>query len=136
MSCGKRIAKYMTQIVSSWLAGLYDNDRAVTRTARESLQQVFNSEEKLKSLWRLYRSSILEYAHNAIEKESIYTLSDERTSSPDDASAKYARVVGAAISMVANVIGQFQCFTRLKLELTRIHRWRFPVGSYKKEGQS
>ncbi len=95
----------MSSIVSSWLAGLYDNDRAVTRTARESLRQVFTSEEKLKSLWRIYQSSILRYAEEAVLKETVYTLSDERTTSPDDASAKYARVAGAAISMVANIIG-------------------------------
>lgn len=109
MSCGKRIAKYMPQIVGSWLAGLYDNDRAVTRDARESLKQVFTSEEKLKSLWRVYQSSIIEYAEDAVEKETFYTLSDERTTSPDDASSKYARVIGAAISMVATVIGKYQC---------------------------
>lgn len=108
MSCGKRIAKYMPQIISSWLAGLYDNDRSVTRSARESLRQVFTSEEKLKSLWRVYQSSIIGYAEDAVEKETVYTLSDERATSPDDASAKYARVIGAAISMVATVIGMCQ----------------------------
>lgn len=109
MSCGKRIAKHMPQIVSSWLAGLYDNDKSVTRSARESLRRVFTSEEKLKSLWRVYQSSIVGYAGDAIEKETVYTLSDERATSPDDASAKYARVIGAAISMVATVIGKRQC---------------------------
>lgn len=95
----------MTQVVSPWLAGLYDNDKSVTRAARDSLRQVFVSEMKLKSLWRVYQSSVLEYADDALTKETIYTLSDERTTSPDDASAKYARVIAAAISMVANVIG-------------------------------
>lgn len=109
VSCGKRIAKYMPQIVGSWLAGLYDNDRSVIRNARESLKQVFTSEEKLNSLWRVYQSSIIEYAEDAVEKETVYTLSDERTTSPDDASSKYARVIGAAISMVATVIGKYQC---------------------------
>ncbi|MCJ1260822.1 hypothetical protein MMC22_000685 [Lobaria immixta] len=102
VSCGKRIAKSMPQIVSSWLAGLYDNDRSVTRSTRESLRQVFTSEEKLKSLWRVYQSSIVGYAEDAVEKETVNTLSDERSTSPDDASAKYARVVGAAISMCAD----------------------------------
>lgn len=95
----------MPSIVSSWLAGLYDNDKVVVRTARDSLARVFTSEEKLKSLWRIYQSSILEYAENVVSKETVFTLSDERTASPDDASAKYARAAGSAISMVANIIG-------------------------------
>lgn len=99
----------MPQVASSWLAGLYDNDRSVTRSARESLKRVFTSEEKFKSLWRVYQSSIVGYAEDVVEKETVYTLSDERNTSPDDASAKYARVVGAAISMVATVIGKCPC---------------------------
>ena len=97
----------MTQVVGAWLAGLYDNDRSVIRAARDSLRQVFVSETKLKSLWRVYQPSILAFAEDAVTKETTYTLSDERTTSPDDASAKYARVIAAAISMVANVIGQW-----------------------------
>lgn len=100
----------MPSIVSSWLAGLYDNDKVVVRTARDSLARVFTSEEKLKSLWRIYQSSILEYAENVVSKETVFTLSDERTTSPDDASAKYARAAGSAISMVANIIGVSEDF--------------------------
>lgn len=89
-----------------WLAGLYDTDRSVTRAAQDSLKETFPSEEKLANLWRLYKSSIIEYSYGAITKESIYTLSDERTTSPDDAIAKHARVIGAAILLVARVIGK------------------------------
>lgn len=100
----------MPSIVSSWLAGLYDNDKVVVRTTRDSLTRVFTSEVKLTILWRIYQSPILEYAENVVSKETVFTLSDERTTSPDDASAKYARTAGAAISMVANIIGLSEKF--------------------------
>ena len=91
-----------------WLAGLYDTDRSVTRAAQESLKQAFPSEEKIISLWRLYRSSIVEFCLDAITKETVYTLSDERTTSPDDALAKHARVVGASVLVVTNIIDSYQ----------------------------
>ena len=96
----------MPKIIGPWLAGLYDNDRSVSRAAQESLRQVFASEEKLLNLWRLYQASIVAYSLDAITKETVYTLSDERTTSPDDAFAKHARVLATGILLVTHLIGQ------------------------------
>jgi len=98
------MAKHMPTTVAFWLAGLYDNDKSVSRAANEAFQKIFISEEKRKNVWRLYQSSILEYAQDVIVKETANTLSDERTISPDDASAKYSRIVGAVIMMVNNLL--------------------------------
>ena len=95
----------MPTIVSAWLAGQYDNDKSVGRAAQESFKRVFATEEKMKNVWKVYQSSILEYTRDVILKESDYTLSDERTTSPDDASAKYSGVAGAAVVMVTNLLG-------------------------------
>lgn len=95
----------MPQIVGSWLAGSYDNDKPVARAAYESLKQVFASEEKMNGVWRVYQTAILEYATDIIMNETIHSLSDERTTSPDDASGKYSRVIGSAILLVMNAIG-------------------------------
>ncbi|KAL6715189.1 hypothetical protein ACLMJK_007453 [Lecanora helva] len=103
-SCGKRMARHMPAIVASWLAGLYDNDKSVNRAAHESFNQVFSSEEKRVNVWRLYQSSILDYSTNVVAKETASSLSDERTVSPDDSSAKYSRVVGAATMMVTSLL--------------------------------
>lgn len=94
----------MPTVVASWLAGLYDNDKSVSRAANDSFHTIFNSEEKRKNVWRLYQSAILTYAHDVIVKETTNTLSDERTVSPDDAYAKYSRVVGAVIMMVKKLL--------------------------------
>ena len=107
LSYGKRVARHLPTIVGPWLAGLYDVDRSVTRAAQESLEQVFPSVEKRSNLWRLYRPSIIAFCSDAITKESVYTLSDERTTSPDDALAKHARVVGASILVVINMIENY-----------------------------
>lgn len=96
----------MPKIIGPWLAGLYDNDRSVSRAAQESLKQVFPSEEKLSNLWRLYLASIIVYSLDAITKETVNTLSDERTTSPDDAAAKHTRVLATALSLVTHIIGQ------------------------------
>ena len=92
--------------MAPWLAGQYDNDKSVSRAANESFDSVFRSEEKKSSVWHLYQVSILEFARDVVVKETISTLSDERTVSPDDASAKYARVVGASIMALSDLIGK------------------------------
>lgn len=98
------MARHMPVVAASWVAGQYDNDKSVSRAANESFHRVFSSEEKQKNVWRLYQLSILEYARDVIAKETKNTLSDERTTSVDDASAKYSRVVGASIMMVTNLM--------------------------------
>lgn len=103
---GKRIAKYLQQVIGSWLAGLYDNDKSAGRAALDAFKQVFPSEEKMKNVWGVYLSSIMQFALDTITKESPSTLSDERTATPDDSAAKYSRVVGTILCMVTNAIGK------------------------------
>ena len=98
----------MPKLVGAWLAGLYDNDRPVAKATRDSLKNVFPTEEKIRSIWKVYQSAILEYSRDAILRETIQSLSDERTVSPDDAEAKYARVVGTCISVVTNMLGKYR----------------------------
>ena len=117
LSCGKRIAKHMPAIISSWIAGLYDNDKTVSRAANESFNHAFSSEEKQKNVWRVYLSSILEYCQDIIVKETPGTLSDERTTSPDDASAKYSRVVGTALLVVTNLLGSCRSSCSMRTEV-------------------
>ena len=95
----------MPTVAPSWLAGLYDNDKSVSRAAEESFLLVFPSEEKRTNVWRAYSSYILEYSRSVIVKETVATLSDERAMSPDDASAKYSRVVGTALMLVKTLLG-------------------------------
>jgi hypothetical protein len=104
-SSGKRIAKYMPLSVGALLAGLQDNDRVVSRAAQSAFQKIFPSDGKQKAVWRFYQRHIIEYCADAVLKETVNTLSDERTTRPDDAESKYACVTGSAILTVANVLG-------------------------------
>ena len=95
----------MPQLVGAWLAGIYDNDKSVSRAAQESFKLVFPSEGKYKNVWRVYQSDIIQFSKNIVDKETTYSLSDERTTSPDDALSKYMRTLGAAITMIMSLIG-------------------------------
>ena len=97
----------MPTLVGPWLAGLYDSDATVSRATAESLVKVFKAEEKLKNIWKLYESTILEYCNNIISNETVYSLSDERSVSPDDAEAKYARVMATAVMCATRLICVF-----------------------------
>ncbi|KAH5107178.1 E3 ubiquitin protein ligase listerin [Parastagonospora nodorum] len=103
-SAGKRIAKHMPQSVAAWLCGLYDSDRSVVEATQSSLRQVFNTPEKIQNIRKAYQQPILEYCRDAIDKESTATLSDERNVTPDDAEAKYSRVISACISLLGSLL--------------------------------
>ncbi|KAF1963832.1 hypothetical protein CC80DRAFT_398192 [Byssothecium circinans] len=103
-AAGKRIAKYMPSSVGAWLCGLYDSDRSVADATQGSLRQVFNTAEKIQNIRKAYQQPILEYCRDAIDKETELTLSDERTVSPDDAMAKYSRVISACIALLGSLL--------------------------------
>lgn len=116
-SAGKRVAKHMPRTVGAWLSGLYDSDRSVVEAAQSSLRQVFNTPEKIQSIRKAYQQPILEYCRDALDKENPLTLSDERTVSPDDAQAKYSRVVSACIALVGSLISNLKPEELAKLHL-------------------
>lgn len=96
----------MPNSIGAWLSGLHDNDKLARRGAHDAFVKVFPTDDKQKTVWRFYQSSILEYCKNAILEETAATLSDERTTSPDDAEGKYARVAGTAMLTIANAMGE------------------------------
>ena len=113
---GKRIAKSLPRSIGAWICGQYDNDRGVARSASDALKQVFPSEEKLANVWRVYLPNILEFCRDAITKESVQTLSDERITSPDEAAGKYARVISTSVSALQHVLSKY---TKLKVPFPR-----------------
>ena len=97
----------MPQISGAWLTGIYDNDKSVSRAAQESFKRVFPTEEKYNNVWRIFQSELVRWCKNIVENETANTLSDERTTSPDDATMKYARTSGAALMLITNLIGGY-----------------------------
>jgi len=101
---GERFAAYQDQIVGCWLAGLYDTDRQVSQAAGESLRKVYDSQIKIRQLWKDYQKPILDYWVNSILHERPETLSDVRNSTPADMEAKYARVVSGGLLSIGHLI--------------------------------
>lgn len=105
---GKRFAKHMPKSVGAWLCGLYDSDRSVVDSTQNALRQVFNTPEKIQSIRRAYQQPLLGYCRDAIDRETPQTLSDERTVSPDDAEAKFSRVISACISLLGSLLANLK----------------------------
>ncbi|OAG36507.1 hypothetical protein AYO21_09314 [Fonsecaea monophora] len=101
---GKRIAPHLPKVIGAWLSGCYDNDKLVARTAQESVAAVFATEDKRRALWKVYRNALLQYANDAILVQTPQTLSDERSTTPDDSEAKFVRVAGNAMQMLSQTI--------------------------------
>ncbi|CAG8923018.1 unnamed protein product [Penicillium salamii] len=102
---GKRIVPKLPKVIGAWIAGIYDNDKIVHRSALESFTKVFSTDQKRNNVWKIYQCSILDFVDDVILHQSPLTLSDERTVKRDDAEGKYARVVGAAIMLFNRVLG-------------------------------
>jgi hypothetical protein len=100
--------KQMPKIVGAWLAGTWDNDRLVSSAAHGSIKDVFGTEKKRHDLLIKCGRPILEYSQNAIFRETVQTLSDERVVSPDDAMAKYARVVSTSVCVITHMLCESQ----------------------------
>lgn len=102
--CGKRVAKYLTQLSGPWLAGVFDTDRAAGKAASDSLSTVFPTQDKVNNLRKTFQESILQYCKDALLNETVQTLSDERAVSADDAETTHARVVATSIAVISSLM--------------------------------
>lgn len=90
-------------LVGAWLAGLFDRDRVVARAANDGLSSFLTTPEKTNGFWKKCQSQILTFASEAIQ-ETADTLSDDRSTTKEDADAKYFRVINASLSLVLNLL--------------------------------
>ncbi|KAL7811334.1 hypothetical protein V8C26DRAFT_408781 [Trichoderma gracile] len=102
-SARRRAERHIPKVVGAWLAGLYDRDRGVARAANDGLSSLINAPDKVAAFWRKCQTQILDYAIDAI-RETPDTLSDDRSTTKDDAEAKYIRVVAASLSLVLSLL--------------------------------
>ena len=103
-AAGKRIARFMPKICPPWLAGLYENDKIVSKAAQEALSTVFPTTEKLLGVRKAYQQSLIQFCMDVVYNESVDSLSDARTVSRDDAEAKYARTVATSICLLQDLL--------------------------------
>lgn len=102
-SARKRMERHIPKVVGAWLAGLYDRDRAVARAASDGLGSFLTSPEKADAFWKKCQPQILAFALEAIQ-ETEDSLSDERSTTKEDAEAKYFRVINASLSLILRLL--------------------------------
>ncbi|PNY23114.1 E3 ubiquitin-protein ligase listerin [Tolypocladium capitatum] len=102
-SARKRMERHIPKVVGAWLSGLYDRDRVVARAANDGLSSFLTTPEKVSAFWSKCQAQILDYAAEAA-RETQDTLSDERTTTAEDAEAKYFRVITASLSLVLGLV--------------------------------
>lgn len=102
-SARKRMEKSLPKVAAAWLAGTFDGDKSVARTASQGLSTFLNTEEKVLIFWKKCQLQILQYANEAI-LETPNTLSDARSTKPEDADAKYYRVISGSFSLILGLL--------------------------------
>ncbi|KAI1481951.1 Zfp294 protein [Daldinia eschscholtzii] len=99
----KRTERHVPKIVGTWLAGTFDRDKVVSRAAADGLSSFLTTPEKVVQFWKRCQPQILDYASGAI-RETAETLSDERSTSADDAESKSYRVLGSSLALVLGLL--------------------------------
>ncbi|KAF3767126.1 hypothetical protein M406DRAFT_61149 [Cryphonectria parasitica EP155] len=102
-SARKRMEKRIPKVAGTWLVGSFDRDKPVARATTQGLSAVFTTEEKVTQFWKKCQLQILQYATEAIT-ETPDTLSDERSTKPEDAEAKYYRAIAGGLSLVLGLL--------------------------------
>lgn len=107
---GKRITPLLPQIVTSWLAGLFDADRNVTKTVSDSLDAIFPSSEKKTKMWKNFQPAIVQFCIDTAFRETSSSLSDEKSTTPEDSEDMYVRVTSSHVYLLAAMISQLDLF--------------------------
>lgn len=101
---GKKAARYMPDVVGSWVIGCYEPDRSVSKAATDSFVKVFATQDKQDNVNKVFQSAILEFCQQVLVGESARSLSDERTTKTEDAEAKYYRVVASSLATLSALL--------------------------------
>jgi len=106
-SARRRMEKRIPAVVGAWLAGTFDRDRGASRTASDGLFSLVNTPDKVLRFWKQCQAQILDYATAAI-LETPSSLDDDRSTSKDDAEAKYYRVISGSLSLVLGLLQKLE----------------------------
>ncbi|KKA30082.1 hypothetical protein TD95_004567 [Thielaviopsis punctulata] len=102
-STRKRMEKHFLTIFPVWYAGRFDSSTAVGRAVTTGQSTFIPSPEKKAFFLTRCQAQVLRFSIDAL-KETADTLSDERSTTPEDAEAKYYRVINAAIMLVDTLL--------------------------------
>ncbi|CDR47087.1 CYFA0S28e00496g1_1 [Cyberlindnera fabianii] len=104
-SLQKSYVKYLKDTIPVLLSGTYDLDTSVCNSTVKNISRAFNDDQtKINNLWIIFQNEILNFADQALNKETVDTISDDRFVPHDEAELKYLRLINATISMVSHMI--------------------------------
>lgn len=101
---GKRVSKFLKELIPMLLSGLFDVDTAVGRSCSDSLLNCFKDSNKVNSLWKLFTSEILNFIKQVIIVETAKSISDERYYTKEDISLRYNQLLIASIRTLTKLI--------------------------------
>ncbi|PHH56078.1 E3 ubiquitin-protein ligase listerin [Ceratocystis fimbriata CBS 114723] len=102
-SARKRMEKRFPKFFPVWLAGRFDSSNPVHKAASRGHASFIPTQEKMTLMLGKCQEMVLRYAADCLQ-ETKDSLSDERSTKPEDAEAKYCRVISASLSLVAFLI--------------------------------
>ncbi|KAI0998676.1 hypothetical protein K3495_g9521 [Podosphaera aphanis] len=104
LSClQKRMSRYVSKFVGSWLSGQFDRDRMVASNVSNAINSFLQTDNKRVAFYARHQTAALKYAYDALQ-ETPETLSDERAISREEMRLKYFTVLGSSISLVVELL--------------------------------
>ncbi|KAI9307130.1 hypothetical protein BJ944DRAFT_247631 [Cunninghamella echinulata] len=110
----KKLAPYLKEFIGPWLISMFDQSKDVAKASKISFESIF-SEEKRQEVLKFCQKNILEYVTEMLLNKTVETLSDARYVSPEDMTAKYARVMASCIYAITYLIDSLSEDERMKL---------------------
>ncbi|KAK9450689.1 uncharacterized protein V1518DRAFT_447605 [Limtongia smithiae] len=100
----RQSARYLKDVIGTWIGGIYDNDKVVSRTAVMSFESVFTAPEKQKQVFNTFHSQLLDYVKAALSTKHEYSGSDEKYFSETDIELKISREIARGVLLFSYLL--------------------------------
>ncbi|CCC69058.1 hypothetical protein NCAS_0C00680 [Naumovozyma castellii] len=102
---GKKISKFLKDLIPLVLLGTCDTDIAVSKACMADLNDCFKgNQEKITGLWTIFEEQILNLIKEIVLVEDQDTLSDERYVAKEESMFKYNRMFTSAICLLTTTL--------------------------------
>ncbi|XP_067945873.1 E3 ubiquitin-protein ligase listerin-like [Watersipora subatra] len=101
---GRNLAPYLKQLIGAWMLSFCDGHAPAASAARSAFQSVFNSETKSTEAVVYCHAEIIKYLYDMLFNASPETLSDSKTTSPEEMKEKYERALSASFLCLSLII--------------------------------
>ncbi|KAK6197859.1 uncharacterized protein RJT21DRAFT_88800 [Scheffersomyces amazonensis] len=103
---GKAFSKYLKSSIAVWLHGIFDNEKAVSNAAYNSLLASFQNDSDRVSIkvWSIFIDQIVNFLVAVVTLETSESLSDSRYTNEEDSASKYERLLNGSLQMITRII--------------------------------